>query len=330
MTAIIVTCSNGHRLEAQAGLAGSSLPCPACGEMVMVPQLECTASASDLTLAYPASTRKSSPAHRWLSLPLRLGRRLSVGVARVVLLTLLTLVVLWILFVRGGGQQQVIGKLTDIGRAFQQFHASHRMFAFPRLQDMNVLEPNRRPQPTALSWRVHLLPFLEHQALYDQFHLDEPWDSPHNLTLIEHMPEVYRLSGGERTTTRFRVLTGPNMLFGQQKPPTFGNIPDGTRSTILAVVVDADSAVTWTQPDDLTLDPQDPLAALGKISGRYIATVAVDGHPLMLPADIEAAKFHALATPRGKEIIDGEAYRREFAEANLSLLPALLKQLVGQ
>ena len=43
-----------------------------------------------------------------------------------------------------------------------------------------------------LSWRVHVLPFnLEQQALYDQFHLDEPWDSEHNKTLIARMPEFY-------------------------------------------------------------------------------------------------------------------------------------------
>ncbi len=31
-----------------------------------------------------------------------------------------------------------------------------------------------------LSWRVHILPYLEENELYHQFHLDEPWDSPHN------------------------------------------------------------------------------------------------------------------------------------------------------
>ena len=42
-----------------------------------------------------------------------------------------------------------------------------------------------------LSWRVLILPYLEEQALYDQFHLDESWNSEHNKTLISKMPEVY-------------------------------------------------------------------------------------------------------------------------------------------
>ena len=44
-----------------------------------------------------------------------------------------------------------------------------------------------------LSWRVQILPFLgrSEQQLYDQFHLDEPWDSEHNLKLVEQMPEIF-------------------------------------------------------------------------------------------------------------------------------------------
>ena len=44
-----------------------------------------------------------------------------------------------------------------------------------------------------LSWRVHVLPFCGDEAsrLYDQFHLDEPWDSAHNKTLIPLMPMFY-------------------------------------------------------------------------------------------------------------------------------------------
>ena len=41
-----------------------------------------------------------------------------------------------------------------------------------------------------LSWRVHVLPYLEQAELYKQFHLDEPWDSEHNKKLIEKMPNV--------------------------------------------------------------------------------------------------------------------------------------------
>src|SRR5271166_372859 len=39
-----------------------------------------------------------------------------------------------------------------------------------------------------LSWRVLILPYLEQASLYNQFHLDEAWDSPNNKPLGDRMP----------------------------------------------------------------------------------------------------------------------------------------------
>ncbi|MEZ6090192.1 MAG: DUF1559 domain-containing protein [Pirellulaceae bacterium] len=50
-----------------------------------------------------------------------------------------------------------------------------------------------------LSWRVHLLPFIGQQPLFDQFHLDEPWDSDHNRGLLEKMPDVFKTPGVEKS-----------------------------------------------------------------------------------------------------------------------------------
>ena len=46
-----------------------------------------------------------------------------------------------------------------------------------------------------LSWRVALLPFLEENELYKQFHLDEAWDSDHNKKLLAKMPRVFAPPG---------------------------------------------------------------------------------------------------------------------------------------
>src|SRR5262245_18711959 len=42
-----------------------------------------------------------------------------------------------------------------------------------------------------LSWRVAILPYIEQQALYKDFKLDEPWDSPLNKKLIPKMPKIF-------------------------------------------------------------------------------------------------------------------------------------------
>ena len=42
------------------------------------------------------------------------------------------------------------------------------------------------------SWRVALLPYLEEQDLYEQYNLNEPWDSPNNRRLLMQSPEYFR------------------------------------------------------------------------------------------------------------------------------------------
>ena len=44
-----------------------------------------------------------------------------------------------------------------------------------------------------LSWRVLLLPYLEQNNLYQQFKLDEPWDSENNKKA--HHPDAEGLRG---------------------------------------------------------------------------------------------------------------------------------------
>src|SRR5215470_13169211 len=54
------------------------------------------------------------------------------------------------------------------------------------------------PDGTPLySWRVLILPYIEENRLYEQFHLDEPWDSPHNIALLPRMPHAYAAPGSK-------------------------------------------------------------------------------------------------------------------------------------
>ena len=64
-----------------------------------------------------------------------------------------------------------------------------------------------------LSWRVLILPYMEQGELYKQFKLDEPWDSPHNIQLVERMPKVFQHPmAGSKTPpghTHYRVFVTP-------------------------------------------------------------------------------------------------------------------------
>src|SRR5262249_10290383 len=120
------------------------------------------------------------------------------------------------------------------------------------------------------SWRVLLLPHLGESDLYNEFHLDEPWDSPHNLQLLPRMPEVYQSPPpavhSEPGKTFYQVIVGPGAAFEGKEGFRLSkeDFPDGTSNTFL--VVEAGTAVPWTKPADLVYDPEGPLPEFGRVS----------------------------------------------------------------
>src|SRR5262249_52947907 len=128
-----------------------------------------------------------------------------------------------------------------------------------------------------LSWRVAILPYLDEKELYEQFHLDEPWDSEHNRKLIDRMPAVYTNPelGALGQKTVYLAPAGDGTMFADKKGMTLKSIVDGTSNTIMLVEADADHAVEWTKPDDLKFDPKQPTAGLTGIRpGAFLALFA--------------------------------------------------------
>ena len=171
---------------------------------------------------------------------------------------------------------------------------------FPVFGDTNF-DDNGNPY---LSWRVHILPYLGHANLFNQFHLDEPWDSANNLPLLAQMPDIFRSAGDSSSSTSTRVMTftGPDAPFGYRTPgtdqigPRFLDFLDGTSNTILFVEAAADTAVPWTKPDDLPFDINDPLAAVGDLSEGELRVALADASLMTIPSDIAPAIFSALVT----------------------------------
>jgi hypothetical protein len=99
------------------------------------------------------------------------------------------------------------------------FQLALAVHAYAEVRDLQlppavVTDKTGRP---LYSWRVLLLPFLHEESLFNQFHLDEPWDSEHNKTLIEKMPAVYRSpyerGSGRPGFTFYQVFVGPGTAF---------------------------------------------------------------------------------------------------------------------
>lgn len=192
---------------------------------------------------------------------------------------------------------QAMAQLRQISYAMASFENVNRRFPAIGV-DGNGVGPQ-------LSWRVHLLQYLdpESQALYQQFHLAEPWDSPDNYQLISRMPEIYQSPGHERTDgkTLFLAVTGPGTAFQGGQGATARSITDGMANTIMLVEVDEDHAVEWTKPDDWVFDPQYPFHGLGNLRGRVFHAAFFDTHVERTSRDISAAELKTLVTSSGRD-----------------------------
>ncbi len=164
---------------------------------------------------------------------------------------------------------------------------------------------------SGLSWRVHLLPFVGEQALYEQFHLDEPWDSEHNRTLIENMPEIYRSEGATRRGyTGFRVVSGSDTMWPFGRGATLRDVTDGSSNTIVIVqAVAEDKQIEWTNPAELSLDPGQGLAAAGPPTAGGWLVAFVDGKVMEVNEATPASESWKMLNTRDGEVFDTEWMR---------------------
>ena len=199
----------------------------------------------------------------------------------------------------GASRAQSANNLKQIGLAMHNYHDTHNEFPAHAIYDKDGKKP-------LLSWRVAVLPFIGENDLYNEFKLDEPWDSAHNKKLIEKMPPIYEPVGGGKKgkgQTYYQVFTGPDTPFDGANKITLNGITDGTSNTILAV--EAKDPVTWTKPADLTMPKdKDKLPGLGGLFQNGMNALFFDGSVRFISRDVRAESFRKLVTPAGGEIID--------------------------
>jgi hypothetical protein len=146
--------------------------------------------------------------------------------------------------------------------------------------------------------------------LYEQFRLDEPWDSPHNRALIEKMPGVYMDLGpkadqlNREGKTTCLVPTGPNTVFYDKEGAPLREIKDGTSMTILLVEVEPRRAVVWTKPEDWEVDFEHPRQGVERDDRDFFIAARCDGSVHAVPTNIDEKTLRALLTRAGREVID--------------------------
>jgi hypothetical protein len=164
-------------------------------------------------------------------------------------------------------------------------------------------------QKSGLSWRVHILPYIGFVELYQEFHLDEAWDSPHNIKLLPKMPPIYAPVANVDDTvdvkpfhTTYVAPVGTKTVFGQDKAITFGNITDGTSNTIAFVELKREHAIPWTSPEEYPYDESNPNSKLRNYNGSTPVAI-LDGSVLNLSLDLPKATWLALISRNGGEVV---------------------------
>ena len=196
-------------------------------------------------------------------------------------------------------------KLHNIGTAILNFEQEHK-----KLPAAVLMSSAGKP---LLSWRVQLLKYLD-EDLYKRFKLDEPWDSPHNKTLISLMPDVYKALGSEagEGKTNYLTVRGADTPFPGTSARSLLEIQakDGTADTVAVVEVSDAAAVTWTAPEDYPLDPKDPKKNVVGLRAYGFLTLHVDGSVRYVKADAPAQSVLNLFRMNDGNRIDASVFEQ--------------------
>jgi hypothetical protein len=111
------------------------------------------------------------------------------------------------------------------------------------------------------SWRVLILPYMEHEHLYKQYRFDEPWDGPNNRKLADRLKRVYSCpakSWEPTIETSYVAIVGPRTAWPGEKGRKLSEFADGAANVLLVVEVH-DSGIHWMEPRDLHVTQMAPL-----------------------------------------------------------------------
>ena len=179
-----------------------------------------------------------------------------------------------------------------------------------------------------------LLPYLGEGELFAKIHVDEPWDSEHNLSVAEDVDaewfqcpsdtegadgDVFRykmIKGHRIPVTNYVMITGENSVGDGCK---MADIIDGTSNTFMIVEVTGGDCPAWCEPVDLDIGDwhngiNNPSGRPGIRSNHTAsegdgANVAFcDGSVRFLPATTPTAELERGGDRRDGEPVDFWSY----------------------
>jgi hypothetical protein len=198
---------------------------------------------------------------------------------------------------------QSANNMKQIALAIFNYESTYGHFPPAYIADQKTGKP-------LLSWRVAILPFIEEDALYKQFNLDEPWDSEHNKKLLAQMPPIYRhpASTAKPGMTNYVTLRGKDTAFPGKEGIRIADITDGTSNTIMLVEASDSKAVPWTKPDDLEYDEKKPAAGLGGLFPGGFNAAFCDGSIHFVQSTIDAETLRLLFNIHDGRVLDSSKF----------------------
>ena len=163
-----------------------------------------------------------------------------------------------------------------------------------------VSKPLGRP---LLSWRVAILPYLGLTDFYQQFRLNEPWDSPHNAALLPHIPAVYVSPERCDAKTNYLAPHGPGTAWDGIRGKDPLSFADGADTTLIVLEVDDSAAVPWTKPEDLPTTGGAVKSRLGKLRGEGFLAAFGSGYVAMIHNRITDGQLSWMLSPDGDDFL---------------------------
>lgn len=291
-------------------MAGQSGPCAGCGKQVTIPM--------DVPVKRPDHVQAVDDRYVQVSSP-NSSRRITIWalqafgwLALVAVLSSILVFLFWPAFQDVKQRRDVIAsmnQLQKIARALNNYAMEHGSYP-PAI----IYDATGKPMH---SWRVLLLKHLGYESLYQQYDLEEPWDSEKNSALLVDCPGVYIspfVGDALATETSYMLITGQGTLFPESAPLQPDQIGDGRGNTLLVVEV-ANLTHEWMKPKDIPYAKLNHKIgasgdnAIGGLHAEGAAGAFADGQGAWLPKDLDPILLDAIITPNGGEPVNPENFR---------------------
>ncbi len=193
-------------------------------------------------------------------------------------------------------RMQCLNNLRTIALALNQYAETYHA-----LPPAHTVDASGRPLH---SWRTLILPYLDHEELYESIDLTRPWNDPANAQAMATKLGVFACPemAGPQNLTTYLAVVAPDSCWLADQPRSLAEITDAHGATLMLIEADVDHAIPWMEPVDadealvLGLDSKVSLPHGGSMNAAF-----VDGSSRSLSANLPVEIRRALISIVGHD-----------------------------